>query len=246
MLLLDADIALAPGMIAALRRKASAGHALVSVLAEPCWRGLAARLLLPAFVYFFKLIYPFALANRAGAPVAAAAGGVVLVERAALQGIGAFAAWRDAIIDDCTLARRMKRGGYRIWLGLSHGARSLRRQNFASIAGMIARSAWVQLHESPLLLVTATALMLLAFWVPLAALTFPGLPRWFGLAAWAAFAASYLPTLAYYRRNPLAAILLPAIATAYLAATWFSALRALAGTRSAWKGRRYRKVRSKA
>ncbi|MGH8274328.1 MAG: glycosyltransferase [Gammaproteobacteria bacterium] len=240
-LLLDADIALAPGMIAALERKANAGHTLVSVLAEPCWRGIAARLLLPAFVYFFKLIYPFALANRVGAPIAAAAGGVMLVERAALAEIGGFAAWRDAIIDDCTLAQHMKHSGHTTWLGLSRGARSLRRQNLASIAGMIARSAWVQLHESPLILAGATGLMLLAFWVPLAALGFAGIPRWLGLAAWAALAASYLPTLLYYRRNPLAAILLPPIATAYLAMTWYSALRALTGTRSTWKGRRYRK-----
>jgi hopene-associated glycosyltransferase HpnB len=240
-LLLDADIALAPGMIAALERKASAGYAIVSVLAEPCWKGIAARLLLPAFVYFFKLLYPFALANRPRGPIAAAAGGVVLVECAPLREIGGFAAWRDAIIDDCTLAKHMKQGGYATWLGLSRGALSLRRQNLNSIVGMVARSAWVQLHESVLALIAATALMVLAFWVPLAALAFAGPPRWLGIAAWAALAASYLPTLRYYRRNPLAAVLLPAAATLYLAMTWYSALRALAGTRAAWKGRRYRR-----
>ncbi len=240
-LLLDADIRLAPDMIAALQGKArEEGLALVSVLAEPCWSGLAARLLLPAFVYFFKLLYPFALANRRRGPVAAAAGGVMLVKREALRSAGGFAAWRGAIIDDCTLARALKRAGYPVWLGLSRSAASLRRQSPASIAGMVTRSAWVQLHESPLLLLAATALMVLAFWLPPAALAFNGPPRWLGLAACLALAASYLPTLVYYRRNPAAAILLPVIATAYLAMTWYSALRALAGIRSAWKGRRYR------
>jgi hypothetical protein len=104
---------------------------------------------------------------------------------------------------------------------------------------MIARSAYVQLGESPLLLVAATATMLLAFWVPLAALAFGGVARWLGLAAWAALATSYLPTLLYYRRNPAPAILLPAVATLYLVMTWHSALRAFGGVRSSWKGRRY-------
>ncbi|MGH8225413.1 MAG: glycosyltransferase [Gammaproteobacteria bacterium] len=242
-LLLDADIRLAPGMIAALARKADAGHALVSVLAEPCFRGPWAKLLLPAFVYFFKLIYPFALANRARGPIAAAAGGVMLVEREALARIGGFAAWNDAIIDDCTLARRMKSAGYRSFLGLSHGAQSLRRQGPGSIGAMVARSAWVQLRESPLLLAAVTALMLLAFWIPIVALAFTGPARWLGFAAWAALAASYVPTLLYYRLNPLPAILLPLIAAWYLAMTWYSALRAFTGIRSSWKGRRYRRER---
>ncbi|HEX5313919.1 MAG TPA: glycosyltransferase, partial [Gammaproteobacteria bacterium] len=187
-LLLDADIRLAPGMIAALERKADEGCALVSVLAEPCWRGIAARLLLPAFVYFFKLLYPFALANRARGPIAAAAGGVVLLERDVLASIGGFAAWRDAIIDDCTLAAHVKRSGHRTFVGLSRGAQSLREQDLASIAAMVTRSAWVQLHESPLWLLAATALLVLAFWVPPAALAFPGVPRWLGIAACLALA----------------------------------------------------------
>ncbi|HET9817745.1 MAG TPA: glycosyltransferase, partial [Rhodanobacteraceae bacterium] len=80
-LLLDADIRLAPGMPGALQRKADQGCALVSVCAEPCWDHAAARWLLPAFVHFFKLLYPFALANRQGSRIAAAAGGVILVDR---------------------------------------------------------------------------------------------------------------------------------------------------------------------
>lgn len=241
-LLLDADIRLAPGMVAALERKADKGYALVSALAQPCWDGRWARTLLPAFVYFFKLLYPFALANRPGGSVAAAAGGVMLVQTSALHNIGAFAAWRSAIIDDCTLAAQLKRGGYRCWLGLTHGAVSHRRQNLASIIAMVARSAYVALRESPLLLAIVTSLMLLLFWVPLAATAFASPVRWLGVATWATLALSYLPTLLYYGRNPIAALLLPAVATFYLGATWYSALRAWTGTRSAWKGRRYTRV----
>lgn len=238
-LLLDADIRLAPGMLAALQTKADHGYALVSVLAEPCWRGWAARGLLPAFVHFFKLLYPFALANQPGSRVAAAAGGVILIRREVLTAVGGFGAWRGAIIDDCALAAHVKRAGHRIFIGLTRGAVSQRQQNFTGILSMIARSAYVQLHESPLWLLVASALLILAFWVPLAALTCAGFTRWLGLAAWIALAAAYLPTLRYYRRNPLAALWLPLTATCFLAASWYSAVRAWTGTRSVWKARRY-------
>jgi hopene-associated glycosyltransferase HpnB len=242
-LLLDADIRLAPGMLAPLQRKADEGCALVSLCAEPCWSGIAARWLLPAFVYFFKLLYPFALANRQGSRVAAAAGGVVLVDRRALVDAGGFGAWRDAIIDDCTLAAHLKRKGYRCWIGLTHGATSQRRANFGDIARMIARTAFVQLRESLLLAVAVSAMLIIAFWIPVFALAFgpTGATHAVGLFAALAMLACYLPTLMYYRRNPLAALLLPLAATFFLVATWYSAWRALAGTRSVWKGRHYQR-----
>ncbi|HLQ85323.1 MAG TPA: glycosyltransferase [Salinisphaeraceae bacterium] len=243
-LLLDADIRLAPGMAQALLHKARAGHALVSVLAEPCWQGFWARWLLPAYVYFFKLIYPFALVNKPHGPMAAAAGGVALVECAALRQSGGFAAWRGALIDDCAMARHLQRAGYHGFLGLSHGAISMRRQNLRAIITMVARTAFVQLHESWRMLLGVSALMALAYIVPVAvAIGCAGLARGLGLATWALLAASYLPVLHYYRfsywRNPLTALLLPAVAALYLGMTWFSALRALSGTRSTWKGRHY-------
>lgn len=241
-LLLDADIRLAPGLLQGLRRKLDAGYALASVCAEPCWHGLAARWLLPAFVYFFKLLYPFALANRAGSRVAAAAGGVMMVERRALLDVGGFAAWHDALIDDCTLAAHLKRKGHPCWIGLTHGAVSLHRERFGDITRMIARCAFVQLHESLLLTAAVSLLLMLAFWVPVAALAAaPNPARAVGLLACLAMLAAYLPTLMYYRRNPLAALLLPLAATVFLLATWYSAWRGVTGTRSVWKGRRYQR-----
>lgn len=241
-LLLDADIRLTPGMPAALQRKADEDCALASVCAEPCWDGIAARWLLPAFVYFFKLLYPFALANSGRSRLAAAAGGVILIDRDALIDTGGFGAWRDAIIDDCTLAARVKHKGYRCWIGLTHGAASLRRAGFRDIARMVARTAFVQLHESIWLTLATSALLIVAFWIPVYAFaTGSGITRTLGLLAWLAMLACYLPTLMYYRRNPLAALLLPFAATFFLGATWYSAWRALAGTRSVWKGRRYRR-----
>lgn len=245
-LLLDADIRLAPGILAPLQRRVDAGCALASLCAEPCWRGLAARWLLPAFVYFFKLLYPFALANRAGSRVAAAAGGVVLLEREALLAVGGFAAWRGAVIDDCTLAAHLKHAGYRCWIGLTRDATSERRAGFRDITHMLARTAFVQLHESLARVLAASVLLVLAFWVPVLALACGRneATTAIGLLAVLALLACYLPTLMYYRRNPLAALLLPLAAGFFLAATWYSAGRGLAGTRSVWKGRRYLRGRA--
>ena len=242
-LLLDADIRLAPGILSPLQRKADEGCALVSLCAEPCRDGAAARWLLPAFVYFFKLLYPFALANDEHSRVAAAAGGVILIDRAALLDAGGFGAWRDAIIDDCTLAARVKRKGHRCWIGLTHGATSQRRAGFADIAQMIARTAFVQLRESLLLTIAVSVLLIVAFWIPMFALAFGPVhaAHAIGLIAILAMLACYLPTLMYYRRNPLAALLLPLAATFFLSATWYSAWRAFAGTRSVWKGRHYQR-----
>lgn len=240
-LLLDADIRLDPGMIRALRRKAEEGYNLVSVLAQPRFEGFWARVLLPAYVFFFKLLYPFALSNRPRGPIAAAAGGVVLLRREALAATGGFGAWRGALIDDCTLAARIKQHGEHIWLGLTRGAHSLRKQGFSALASMVARSAYVQLRESPLLLLATTLLMLFAFWIPLAALTRHGPTRWIGLATLAVMSLTYLPTLLYYHRHMIGVILLPLVAGIYLGLTWYSALRAWSGTQSSWKGRHYRR-----
>ncbi len=241
-LLLDADIRLAPGIVSAMLRKAAEGYALVSLCAQPCWKGLAARWLMPAFVYFFKLLYPFALVGRERSRVAAAAGGVILVRRDALAGAGGFSTWRDAIIDDCTLAAHVKSAGHRCFLGLTRDAVSLRRAGLVGIVHMVARTAFVQLRESWLALGAVSLLLVLAFWVPVLAVCFGDGPgRVVGALAWLALAACYVPTLHYYQRNPFAAVALPLAASLFLAATWYSAARALAGTRSRWKGRSYRR-----
>jgi hypothetical protein len=63
--------------------------------------------------------------------------------------------------------------------------------------------------------------------------------RILGALAWLVLAGCYVPTLLFYRRNALAALLLPLAATGFLMMTWFSPAGTLAGTRSVWKGRHY-------
>ncbi len=240
-LLVDADIELHKGTIRALlQQKARRGRVqLVSLMAVLEMDNAWEKLLIPAFIYFFKLLYPFRLANGKTRLVAAAAGGCVLVETAVLARIGGFGALRGAIIDDCTLARRVKDAGGRTWIGLTHSAVSRRAMHgLAPIWSMVARSAFAQLRYSTALLVACVAVLALAFWVPPAGLFVPAM-RLPSAVALVAMMTTYLPVLHFYRRSPLWALALPVAGTFYVFMTITSAVRYWRGERSRWKGRVY-------
>lgn len=240
-LLLDADIMLLPGTVAALRRKLLGEQRhLVSLMARLRMESFWEKLLMPAFIYFFRLLYPFALSNNGSRWVAAAAGGCVLLDKPMLDKIGGFAALRGALIDDCSLARRVRDFGGSTWVGVTRSAVSLREYpQLADGRAMISRSAYTQLHYSLLLLLLCTALMGAAFWLPVVGLFVPGLTRACAVLALVAMMASYVPTLRYYQLSPAWAFLMPLVGVLYLAATWESAIRYWRGLRSQWRGRVY-------
>jgi hopene-associated glycosyltransferase HpnB len=240
-LLMDADIELAPGTVAALRRKLRSERlGLVSLMAAPRFRSLWERLLMPAFVYFFKLLYPFRLANSRQPWVAAAAGGCILLDAQLLEKLGGFEAIRGAIIDDCALARRAKAAGHRTWIGLTRSARMLRHSGLRDIWEMVSRTAFTQLRYSAVLLALCSVLMLLAFAAPVAGLAFPGWsPTATSAMTWAVMAGTYVPLVRFYRLSPAWALTLPAAGILYLAMTWTSTLRYWKGQRSRWKDRTY-------
>lgn len=245
-LLLDADIELLPGMVAALSAKqASEGLGLVSLMVHLSMQRPWERLLIPAFIYFFKLLYPFALANSRHRFFAAAAGGCILTTREVLDRIGGFESLRGALIDDCTLARHIKRAGYRTFVGVTLGARSSRPyRGLGEIWNMVARTAFTQLRYSWWLLMICTALMLLYFAVPTTGLVygvFRDAPRIavLGLAAFAVMSISYIPTLRFYGIPAWQVVLLPLAGLLYLGMTWTSAIRYARGERSRWKARTY-------
>jgi hopene-associated glycosyltransferase HpnB len=243
-LLTDADIVHEPLHLATLVAQAEGrGLDLVSEMVALACDSLAERALVPAFVYFFQLLYPFAWVNDPLRGTAAAAGGTVLIRRRALRRIGGIAAVRGALIDDVALARAVKRGGP-IWLGHSVLARSVRPYpRFGDIWRMIARTAYVQLRFSPPLLVATTLGMALAFLAgPAAALFGDGGARASGVLVWTGMAASYLPTLRRFGRAPLWAIALPAIALFYMLATIGSAIDHYTGRGVRWKQRAYQTV----
>lgn len=240
-LLTDADIVHDPLHVATLVAQMERGDFdLASEMVALACETPAEHALVPAFVFFFQLLYPFALVNDPLRATAAAAGGTLLIRPRALRRIGGIAAVRGALIDDVALAAAVKRGG-RIWLGHSGLARSIRSYPAAAdVWRMVSRSAYVQLRFSPLLLLGTVAAMAVTFLVPpLVALFGHGMARWFGWLTWGAMAAAYQPTLHRYHRSILWAPCLPAIAAFYLAATIGSAVNHHLGRGVAWKGRAY-------
>ncbi len=245
-LLTDADILHDPAHIRTLVAKAERdGLDLVSEMVELRCRSLAERALVPAFVFFFQLLYPFARVNDPMDGTAAAAGGTMLLRRRALDRIGGIASVRGALIDDVALAAAVKRGG-RIWLGHSALARSLRPYPAAAdIWRMVARTAYVQLRHSPPVLAGTVAGLALVWLVPPALALFGhGAARWMGALAWAGSAASFLPTLRRFRQSPAWALALPGIACFYMAATLGSAWDHHRGRGVTWKRRAYQGVRT--
>jgi hopene-associated glycosyltransferase HpnB len=239
LLLTDADIAHAPDNLRRLVARAEAGNlALTSLMARLSCANAAERLLIPAFVYFFAMVYPFAKVNDAKSRVAGAAGGVMLARADALAAAGGIAAISTALIDDCTLGALMKGQGP-IWLGLTDRAESIRPHgSVGEIGRMISRSAYAQLNYSPLILIGAVLGMVVTYLAaPLVAIFAPNPWRWAGVAAWLLMALSFQPTLRFYRRSPLWGLALPAIGALYTAFTVQSAIDVWRGRGGAWKGR---------
>ncbi len=239
-MLLDADIELRPGTLWAMLKKMRRHDlSMLSLMAAPNMAGTWEQLLMPAFIYFFKMVYPFSLSNRPGTGVAAAAGGCMLLESRILDEIGGFAVIRSAIIDDCALASHIKAAGHPIWIGLTHAAVSLRSGGLADIGNMIARTAFTQLRYSFFALLGCSVMLLAAYGLPVGGLFFSGWAFTLSLAVLLAMIASYLPVLRFYGRSFLWAPAMPLIATYYLMMTWVSAARYRKGERSRWKGRSY-------
>lgn len=239
LLFTDADITHAPDSLRRLVQRAEAGGLdLVSLMARLRCESAAERWMIPAFVFFFQMLFPFRWCNVRGARTAAAAGGCVLLRRAAFEARGGLHPIRGRIIDDCALAGLMKHGGSAIWLGLTERVHSRRAyEDFGTIRGMVARTAYAQLGYSPALLLGMVLAMALVFLAPPAlALLATGPAKWLGALAWGAMVVAFAPML---RRFGLAAgrgILLPLIALAYLALTLDSALAEWRGEGGVWKG----------
>lgn len=213
---------------------------MVLLRCESVWE----KLLIPAFVFFFQKLYPFRWVNNPKNATAAAAGGCILIKREALNRVGGIEVVRQALIDDCSLAKAVKSPG-KIWLGLTKSTRSLRPYpTLASIWNMVARTAFTQLNYSPLLLLGTLIGMTLVYLVPpIAAIAGIFTGNWLvsliGLATWLLMAIAYFPTLQLYRCSPILAFCLPAIGLLYSLMTIDSAWRHWRGKGGAWKGRVY-------
>lgn len=197
------------------------------------------RALIPAFLYFFLMLYPPRWIEDDDLATAGAAGGCVLLKREALARIGGFAAIRGDVIDDCALAKAVKISGGKVWMGLTRKSESLRAyKTFGEIRDLIARTAFTQLRYSALILAGTLAGMFLTYLAPVLLLfSHDSTARILGLTAWILMSGSFLPTVRFYRLSPLWGPLLPLTALFYTYATWLSAVRYWMGKGGSWKGR---------
>ena len=239
LLLTDADIVHSPESLSRLVAHAESKRlVLTSLMVKLRCESFAEHANIPAFIFFFQMLYPFRWVNRPQSTVAAAAGGCMLVRADTLRKAGGIEVIRGALIDDCALAKALKVHGP-IWLGLTERVRSIRPYPaFADIRRMVARSAYAQLRYSPLLLLGTVAGMVLTYLVPpLVAIFGSGAARVIGIGTWALMAIAFQPTLRLYRLSPLWGIALPAIALQYMLFTLNSAYQYVRGRGGAWKGR---------
>jgi hopene-associated glycosyltransferase HpnB len=237
----DADIVHDPRHLSSLiARLVSPRLDMVSEMVRLNCESLAERAFIPAFVYFFQMLYPFARVNDPISPVAAAAGGTVLVRRDALERIGGLASIKSALIDDVSLAQKLKTYGP-IFLGHSGLATSIRPYpDWRDIWAMVSRTAFTQLRYSAgLLALTIIGLALVWLVAPLEIVFGHGWHRLAGLLTFGLAMFSYLPTLKRYGQPAGWALALPGIALFYMAATIGSAVNHWRGKGAAWKNRDY-------
>jgi hopene-associated glycosyltransferase HpnB len=236
----DADIRHSPETVSALAQMAEReGASLASYMVKLSCRSVPERLLIPAFVFFFFMLYPPKWTADPNSRTAGAAGGSILIRPAALEAAGGIQAIRGEIIDDCALARAVKRTGGKVLLGLTHSSVSLREYgSFREIGHMIARTAFNQLNHSAALLVVSVAGLAITYLVPVGAL-FSGnrAASVAGAMACLSMACAYFPTVRFFGLNPAWALTLPAAASFYMGATVVSAIQYWSGHGGQWKGR---------
>ena len=238
-LLTDADVVHAPDSVAGLVARAEAGNLdLVSFIVKLQCSSFAERAMIPAFVFFFFMLYPPAWIASGRRGTAGAAGGCILIRPSALRRIGGIEAIRGELIDDCALARAVKTSA-NIWLGVARETRSIRDyRTFADVRRMISRTAFTQLNHSVFLLVGTIAGMAVVYLAPpLLPLTRDPVAAICGIGAWALMTISYIPVLRFYRRSIVWAPFLPLVALFYLIATVESAVLYWRGSGGEWKDR---------
>ena len=245
--LTDADVIHGPATLRQLVAKAEdQGLAMVSLMVRLACASFWERLLVPAFVFFFQMLYPFPAVNDRTSTAAGAAGGCILLRQCALERVGGVSTIRDRLIDDCALAARIKSSGVAVWIGLATESHSLRRyERLAEFWHMVARSAYVQLRYSAVLLVLSVLGMAVTFiCAPLIILAFP----WhaspgamvLSVISWTLMCFTYIPTVRYHRLETWRCVTLPLASALYMMMTVDSAVRHWCGLGQNWKNRAYR------
>jgi hopene-associated glycosyltransferase HpnB len=236
----DADITHAPDTLLRLVFLAEQESLdLTSLMVMLRTKTVPERFLIPAFLFFFLMLYPPRWIANPNKRTAGAAGGCILLRRSALERIGGLRTICGEVIEDCTLARAVKKSGGRIWMGLTRASVSLRGfDSAAEIRDMIARTAFTQLRHSFFLLLATLFGLFVTYLLAWILFLNVNEPAWLlASLAISLMTATYSASVRFYRLSPLWAVTLPIAAVFYGYATYISAVRYWLGRGGEWKGR---------
>ena len=236
----DADIVHAPDTLRRLVFRAERDALdLTSLMVLLQAKTFQERLMIPPCLYFFLMLYPPRWIADPKARTAGAAGGCILLRRTALERSGGIAAIRNEVIDDCALARALKKSGGKIWMGLTRASVSFREyRTFAEIRDLIARTAFAQLRNRFPLLVATLAGLFVTFWLAWILFFTGNDPAWImASTAVALMTTTFLLTVLFYGLPPYWAFTLPLAAAFYGYATCLSAVHYWLGRGGQWKDR---------
>ena len=241
----DADINHSKENILQLVSKASCENLdIVSLMVRLNSESFWERFLVPPFIFFFQMLYPFRWVNDPRKKIAAAAGGCMLIRKTALDRVDGVLQIKGCLIDDCALGKSIKSHGS-IWLGLSEKTKSLRRYDqLVEIWSMVSRTAFAQLNYSLTNLLGTSLALFVTFLMPLLMLIFGivfgnQLAIMGGSLSWLLMTFAYISTIRLFQIPFIWVFSFPFASFLYLIMTLASAIYFWRGRGGSWKGRYY-------
>ncbi len=245
LLFLDADISIDPFLIENLLKViVEKNYKMISIMAKLNCNHFWEKLLVPNFIFFFQKLYPFNFVNNSEKKLAAAAGGCIFCNISIFKKKNLFECIKDKLIDDCNLAREIKKFGT-IWIGLSNKVKSNRKyKSLSSIWQMVERCAYEQLGKSILILFFTILMMIMIYlyWLISFIIGIRTGNLEIILLSLFIFSISSIilfPTIKFYKINYIYCFLGFVSAIFYILMTISSAKNYYLKLGSVWKGRRY-------
>ena len=240
---IDSDIILKENIIIkALSFMNEKNLSMLSLMAKLKCNTIWEYLLIPSFIYFFQKLYPFSKVNTQNENIAAAAGGFILCRSELFKNKNLYELIKNKIIDDCNLAKIVKKKGMPIWIGLTKLVESQRSYNkLKEIWKMVSRTAYEQLNYSIFFLVISILGMITIYMLPFINLIIQSdyYFKIINLISINLMIISFIPTARFYNLGFVFYLSLPFSSFIYMLMTVSSAYNYYFKSGNIWKGRKY-------
>ncbi|MEL0246495.1 MAG: glycosyltransferase [Alphaproteobacteria bacterium] len=240
---IDSDIILKENIvIKALSFMNEKNLSMLSLMAKLKCNTIWEYLLIPSFIYFFQKLYPFSKVNTQDENIAAAAGGFILCKSELFRKKNLYELIKNKIIDDCNLAKIIKKKGMPIWIGLTKLVESQRSYDkLKGIWKMVSRTAYEQLNYSIFFLVISILGMFTIYLLPFLNLIIQSdyYFKIINLISINLMIISFIPTARFYNLGFVFYLSLPFSSFIYMLMTVSSAYNYYFKSGNIWKGRKY-------